>query len=314
MNEVGRIVFFGTPDFAVPTLDALCRAGLAPELVVTQPARPAGRHRRLVEPPVATYARERGLELSQPERVRSVDFLARVGDVGPAAAVVVAFGQIFPAALLQLPALGCVNLHASLLPRHRGAAPIQAAIAAGDERTGVTTMLMDEGLDTGPMLETREIPIGPRDTAGDLAPRLARLGAPLMISTLRALAAGTLEPVPQDDSLATSAPRLRRADGRLEWSEPATRLERRVRAYSPWPGTFAMRGDERIKVHAAELAFDVATQPAGVVAGVSGNALVVGCGDGCLALTRVQRPGRRAVSGAEFANGAHLEIGDRFDR
>ena len=314
MSELGPVVFFGTPEFALPTLDALRRARLGPALVVTQPPRRAGRRGGTVEPPVAQYARDHGLDLAQPERVGAAPFLERLEGLGPDVAVVVAFGQIFPRRLLELPRLGCVNLHASLLPRHRGAAPVQAAIAAGDERTGVTTMLMDEGLDTGPILQTRAAPIGPRDTAGDLAPRLARLGAPLVVGTVRALARGELEPVAQDDAQATYAPRLARDDGRIDWALPARRIERLVRAYTPWPETFTSLRDESVKVLAAAMApSEDQAATAGELVAITGEALRVGCGDGrCLDLLRLQRPGRRAVSGAELANGLRLAVGERF--
>ncbi len=208
MPGLGRILFFGTPDFAVPTLAALVEAGWAPVRVVTQPSRPVGRGRGLQDPPVAAWARAHGLEVTQPERVRHPDFLAEAAALAPDVAVVVAFGQIFPRALLDLPRHGCVNLHASLLPRWRGAAPIQAAVAAGEARTGVATMRMEEGLDTGPILLEEETAIGPDETADELSRRLAELGGKLMVRTLHELEAGGLVPRPQD---VPKAPPTRRA-------------------------------------------------------------------------------------------------------
>ncbi len=313
-----RLVFFGTPDFAVPTLDALHAAGLAPDLVVTQPSRPVGRHRRVVPPPVARRAAALGLELDQPRSVGEDELVERLTDLSPEVCVVVAFGQIFPRRLLDVPRLGCVNVHASLLPRHRGAAPIQAAIAAGDSTTGVTTMLMEEGLDSGPILLAREIPIGPAERAGELSERLARLGGDLLVETLGELRSGALTPRPQDDTAATYARSLRRSDGRLDWTWTSERLERLVRAYDPWPGTFTESAGETVKVLEARVADAPQpgdTEPAapGEIVGIDADALRVGCADGgVLALERVQRAGRRAVSGRELANGLRLSVGDRL--
>ncbi len=311
-----RLVFFGTPVFAVPSLDALERIGRAPDLVVTQPSRPVGRHRLIEPPPVARRAEELGLAVAQPERVRDEAFLDRIRALSPAVCVVVAFGQIFPRALLELPRLGCVNVHASLLPRHRGAAPIQAAIAAGDASSGVTTMLMEEGLDTGPVLMKRETAIAPDETAGTLSERLASMGGELLVETLERLEAGDLTPQPQDDGAATYARMLGRGDGRLDWEASAEALERLVRAYDPWPGTFTMYGEESVKILRASVA-DVSpvaerATPAEIV-DVGREALFVRCGEqSVLALERVQRAGKRSVSGRELANGLRLAVGDRL--
>lgn len=310
------LVYFGTPEFAVPPLEALAGACLVPALVVSQPPRRAGRKQHMRQPPVARWAVERGLELAQPERVDASEFVDRLRALEPAVAVVVAFGQIFPRELLALPAHGCVNLHASLLPRHRGAAPVQAAIAAGDTVTGVTTMRMDEGLDTGPILLARELPIGPRERAGNLAERLAVAGGELLVETLRGLAAGEIEPVPQDEARATYARRLEKADGRIDWSLPAEAIERRLRAYDPWPGCFTLYDGERIKILQATVAEETETSEAtpGTIVDLDPEALVVACGEGsALALRRVQRAGRAEVSGRDLANGLRLGVGDRFD-
>ncbi|MDX1643283.1 MAG: methionyl-tRNA formyltransferase [Thermoanaerobaculia bacterium] len=311
------IVYFGTPEFAVPPLEALVGADLVPALVVSQPARPAGRDRRLRQPPVARWAERHDIPLSQPERLSDPELQERLRALEPAVAAVVAFGQIFPPGLLELPSLGCVNVHASLLPRHRGAAPIQAAIAAGDEVTGVTTMLMDEGLDTGPILLRKETPIRPEERAGELAERLARLGGELLVETVEGLAEGAIEPLPQDDARATYARRLKKSDGRIDWTLSAEAIERRLRAYDPWPGCFTVWEDERIKVldgsvmSDAEAARGVAP---GTIVDLGSESVVVACGEGsALALTRVQRPGRSEVSGRDLANGLRLEVGDRFE-
>jgi methionyl-tRNA formyltransferase len=319
------LVFFGTPELAIPTLAALVEAGRAPVCVVTQPARPVDRGQQPREPPVARWARHHGLAVLQPARVRSAEFLAELRPLAPAVAVVVAFGQIFPAELLSLPAHGCLNLHASLLPRYRGAAPIQAAIAAGEARTGVTIMRMEQGLDSGPILLQEETPIGALETAGDLGLRLAAIGARLMLEALARLERGDLAARAQDDAVANYAPRLTRASGRVDWSLPATVLANQLRAFTPWPGLTAELRGEPVKLlrvaplaSAAEAAAAgesgrATPADAGVLVRVTREGLVVGCGGGTvLALTELQRPGRKAQRGADFANGERLRPGERF--
>ncbi len=321
MARPDPVVFFGTPDFAVPTLAALVEAGLAPARVVTRPARPLGRGRRVQDPPVARRAKALGLEVAQPERVGDPGFLAGLAELAPAVAVVVAYGQIFPPELLALPRHGCINLHASLLPRYRGAAPIQAAIAAGERVTGVTTMQMERGLDSGPILLQEETAIGRRETAGELAPRLAAQGAALVVETLRRLAEGGLEPRPQDPELVTYAPRLTKRDGRVDWSEAARRIADRLRAYTPWPGlTAELRGEPLKLVEARPLAAAPEGGPPpegeaapGSVLGLRGRFLAVACGEGTvLGIATLQRPGRRPLPAPDFANGERLEPGERL--
>ena len=309
------LIFFGTPEFALPTLEALCRVGREPVRVVTQPARPVGRGRRLQDPPVAEWARERGLEVVQPDRVREPGFIAALASIEPAVAMVVAFGQIFPRELLELPTHGCVNLHASLLPRYRGAAPIQAAIAAGDTTTGVTTMRMEEGLDTGPILLQEETEIGPLETGGGLSERLSLQGAELVLETLDQLAAGRLDPRAQSDEVASLAPRLKKADGEIDWSLSATQIFNRLRAFTPWPGVFSRLRGQPVKILWGEPvrpAADSTTQ-VGELVGLEEDRLVVCCGEGtALAIERLQRPGRKPVTARELDNGEHLEPGERF--
>jgi methionyl-tRNA formyltransferase len=341
MPSLAPLVFFGTPEFAVPTLAALVEAGRAPLRVVTQPARPVDRGQQPREPPVARWARQHGLQVVQPARVRSPEFLAELRPLQPAVAVVVAFGQIFPLDLLDLPTHGCLNLHASLLPRYRGAAPIQAAIAAGETRTGVTIMRMEEGLDSGPILLQEETVIGALETAGELAERLAAIGSRLMLEALDRLERGGLVPRAQDGALANFAPRLTRGRGRVDWSEPATELANRLRAFTPWPGlTAELRGTpvkllratpligagESERTPPASAGDSHRTPPAdaggsqratpaeaGVFLGVTPAGLAVACGGGTvLALAELQRPGRRAQRGADFANGERLRPGERF--
>jgi methionyl-tRNA formyltransferase len=309
---IGRLVFFGTPAFAVPALEALVAAGRAPARVVTQPPRPAGRKRRLAEPPVAVRARELGLEVDQPDRVRSPEFLERIATLAPDLAVVVAFGQIFPVALLELPARGCLNVHASLLPRWRGAAPIPAAIAAGDPETGVCVQRMDVGLDTGPVLASRATPIGPDETAGELAGRLARLGAELLLETIVALDRGDVTARPQDDAAATWAPKLG-GPVALDLARPAPELAREVRAFEPEPGSFLAAGGENLRVRRATAASGTTPASPGELVGIAGSSLCVAAGGGSiLALELVQRPGGRPVSGRDYANGRRLGAGDRL--
>jgi methionyl-tRNA formyltransferase len=315
MSGIDRILFFGTPDFAVPVLAALVDAGRAPVRVVAQPSRPAGRGNRLQDPPVVAWAREHGLEVMQPERVRNPAFLESAAALSPDLAVVVAFGQIFPRALLDLPRHGCVNLHASLLPRWRGASPIQAAVAAGDARTGVTTMLMEEGLDSGPILLQEELEIGPDETADALSRRLAEMGGRLMVETIERLERGGLEPRPQPAEGVTFAPKLARDSGRADWRLAAREIHDRLRAYTPWPAlTSELRG-EPVKILAAEPLPEEHPEAAapGTILGLRGGRLAVACGGGTvLGLAELQRPGKRALRAADFVNGERLRAGESF--
>ena len=313
MPAFERILFFGTPALAVPVLAALVEAGRPPVAVVTQPARPVGRGLKLADPPVAAWARERGLEVIQPVKVRDPVFLAEAEKLAPDVAVVVAFGQIFPPALLRLPKHGCVNLHASLLPRWRGAAPIQAAVAAGDPRTGVTTMLMEEGLDTGPMLLREETEICPEETAGELSRRLADLGGGLMVRTLEALERGEVVPQPQDDAEATYAPRLTRESGRVDWTLTAAEIERRLRAFTPWPGLSAELRGEPVKLVRVEVLQEPSTAAPGTILGLCEGRLAVACGGHTvLGIAELQRPGRKPLRASDFANGERLRGGETF--
>lgn len=314
MPDAAPLLFFGTPELAVPTLAALVESGRVPLRVVTQPARPAGRGRQLQDPPVARWARERGLPVLQPEKVRDPAFLGELRPLGPAVAVVVAFGQIFPRSLLELPRHGCVNLHASLLPRYRGASPIQAAVAAGETRTGVTTMLMEEGLDTGPILLQEETEIGPAETAGELAGRLAEIGARLVVRTLEELEKGALAPRPQDPALATYAPRLTRESGRVDWSLGARELFNRLRAFTPWPGLTAELRGEPVKIVWAEpLEGEAAGGEPGTFLGLRDGLLAVACGGGgALGVRELQRPGRKPLQAADFLNGERLRVGEKL--
>jgi methionyl-tRNA formyltransferase len=301
-----RILFMGTPDFAVPTLRALHQAGHDIALVVAQPDRPVGRGRKVVSPPTIQLARELGLPTSQPRAIRSGSFPARVAALGAEAAVVIAYGRILTRRLLDAPRHGCINVHASLLPRWRGAAPIQAALLAGDTETGVCTQRMVEALDEGPLYVTRRCPIAPRETAGTLHDKLAALSAEAAVETLPLL--GQKEPVPQQGA-PTYVGKIGREDGELDWGRSAMQLDRQVRAMTPWPGGWVPWGDGPLKILSAHPA--EGTGAPGTVLSTAPD-LVVACAEGALVLDRVRAPGRKAVSGRDFANGARLVEGAPF--
>ena len=311
-----RIVFAGTGAFGIPTLRGLNEAGFDIALVISQPSRPAGRKKVLTPPPLAQEASRLGLPLYQPEKLNRPEPRERIAALRPEAMVVVSYGQILGSKVLAIPALGCLNLHGSLLPRHRGASPIQAAILAGDAESGVTAMLMDTGLDTGPILLQDAVPLGPRETAGALHDRLAARGAPLMERALRGCAAGTVAPREQDPVRATTCGLIAKEDGRLDWREPALALERRVRAMQPWPGAFTTapgaRGPLRLLVSEASLVEAPGAAAPGEVLEASPQALIVAAGEGALRLLRVQPAGRRALDAASFLRGHRLVPGDRL--
>lgn len=299
MKEI-RTVFMGSPEFALPTLGSLAEhVNLVG--VVTQPDRPAGRGRVLTPPPVKILAQELNLPVIQPERLRQPEALAQIQAWQPDLIVVAAFGQILRPVVLDLPRLGCVNVHASLLPRWRGAAPINAAILHGDAATGITIMIMDPGIDTGPTLSQRAEPILPKDTAATLGERLAVLGSQLLIETLPAYINGTLKPQPQDGSNATYAPMLKKEDGKLDFNQSAEALERRVRAFAPWPGTFTLWENDILKVLNAH-AVPGHTTP-GTFA-VHQGLPALGCAAGLLVLDEVQEAGKKPKTGKVFLQGA----------
>jgi methionyl-tRNA formyltransferase len=296
-----RIAFLGTPAFAVPALDALATAGHEIAVVVAQPDRPVGRHQELREPATKAWARERGVPVLQPTKVRDGALAAQLGALSPDLLVVVAYGRILGEDLLGLAPQGAVNVHASLLPRYRGAAPIQWAIAEGERETGVTIMQMDAGLDTGDILLQRTLAVGD-DDAGTLAPRLAALGGEALVETLQLLEAGTVVPVRQDGAKATLAPVLEKEHGRLDFRLPAARLTDRMRGFHPWPGAFTSLGGRILKVLAAS-AMDGAGLAPGAARVIAGG-ILVGCGEASsLLLSEVQLEGKRRVLAAEFLKG-----------
>jgi methionyl-tRNA formyltransferase len=308
-----RTVFLGSGAFAIPSFEALLDAGHHVLALVSQPDKEKGRGRALAPPPLKPVAEARGIPVLQPRRVRHPEAQAELQRLSPDLQVVVAYGQILPRSVIDIPRLGTVNVHGSLLPRFRGAAPIQWAIASGDTQTGVTTMLIDEGLDTGPVLLARPTPIGPEETASELEARLARLGASVLLETVDGLAAGTLRPRPQDHSQATVARLLEKEDGRIDWKLPAEAIARRVRAFHPWPGAFTRFRGRTLKVLRAR-AVEAGGAPPGVVARVDGEAIEVGCGgDSRLRLLELQPESRKAMTAAAFAAGARISPGSRFD-
>lgn len=299
-----KLAFMGSPDFAVPALKALIAAGHEVAVVYAQPPKPAGRGQKEQPCPVHAAALALGLPVRTPAKLRNnAEELAYFQSLGLDAAIVAAYGLILPQAFLDAPTRGCLNIHGSLLPRWRGAGPIQAAIAAGDHETGITIMQMAAGLDTGPMLRTAATPIGAQETSADLHDRLAEMGAALIVEELAAPSV----PVAQDDALACYAPKLSREDARLDFCLPATVLERRIRAFYPWPGSLGLLGDMVLKILAADV-----VQGEGIPGTLLPGGFTVACGEGALRVTRLQRAGKAAMSADEFLRGYKLPEGVRF--
>jgi len=307
MTAPAKLLFAGTPDFALAALRALHGAGHVIPAVITRPDRAAGRGRRIAASPVKRWAQEAGLDLLQPASWKDASLTRRLEDYGADLLVVAAYGSILPAAALDACARGAVNIHASLLPRWRGASPVAAAILAGDGHTGVTLMQMDTGLDTGPLLAARRTAIEPHETTGTLERRLARLGADLLLEQLPAILAGELEAVPQDAALSTYAPLIAKRQGRLDWTRPAEALARRVRAFDPWPVAHAMWGDRPLRLWQAQ-ALDGAGGEPGRVLDVSRDGMDVATVSGVLRVREVQLPGRRRMPALDAARGVPLAV------
>ena len=303
MNNLLRIVFFGTPEFAVPSLRALL-AGRDPVIgVVCQPDKPAGRGQRLAVPPVKQAALRARLPVFQPEKLRAPETLDTLASWAPELIVVVAYGKILPKHVLELPPLGCINVHGSLLPKYRGAAPIQWAILRGAERTGITIMCMNERMDAGDILLQQETAIGPQETYGELQARLAEMGARALLDAIARLHAGTLMPQPQREDEMTLAPMIKKAEGRIDWTQPALQISRMVRAFNPWPSAFTALRGKQLKIHRAHAEAVHSTAAPGTVLGV-GEGVSVATGGGTLVLDEVQLEGRKRLPAAEFARGA----------
>lgn len=307
-----RVVYMGTPEFAVPCLRALHAAGYEIAMVISQPDRPHGRGGKATPTPVAAAARALGLPLAQPEKVNAAESIAQIRAAAPEVIVVVAFGQILRPPILAIPPLGCVNVHASLLPKYRGGSPVQHALLHGESVTGVTTMLMDPGMDTGPMLLRREVPVAENDTAGTLLDRLSHVGADLLLETLPTLTAGRLEPMPQDSSRATYAPNLKRDDARIDWGRAAVEIRNQIRAFNPKPGAWTQLQGREIKVWWAEAAAHTAEAAPGTVIAADADGILVATGSGTLRLREVQEAGKARLSAAAFARGVRLKPGEQF--
>jgi methionyl-tRNA formyltransferase len=308
-----KLTFMGTATFAVPSLTRLFEKGYEINGIVTQPDKPSGRGQSVQAPPVKKRAHDLQLPIHQPSSLKTDEARQLIAALAPEIIVVVAYGKILPRWLLQFPRYGCINLHGSLLPKYRGAAPVHWAIANGESKTGVCTMLLDEGLDTGPAYLCEETSIGPEETVAELYDRLAVLGAPVLDATLEGVIGGTLKPKHQDDSQATYAPLLKKENGYIDWTMPATEIQNRVRAFNPWPGTIAkFRGSlcKILKARAtptSSLEFQIGSLL------VSKGSLSVVCGGGTLLeILSVQPENRKPISGADFANGARIQANEKF--
>jgi len=303
----------GTPDFAVPTLEALNNSGHEILLVVTQPDRRKGRGRKFAPPPVKSVALKMGYDVLQPESVKTDEFAATLKDLAPDLLVVIAFGQVIPKTVLEIPAMGAMNLHASLLPKYRGPAPIQWAIINREKETGVTTMLMDEGVDTGDMLLSKKVGISDRETSETLHDKLAHIGADLVLETLGNLADGSLSPVPQNDEQSSHAPLLKKQDGRIDWSRPGREIESFIRGVNPWPGAFTFCDDRRLKIYLAQY-LDIQTDmaPGTVLVGFPCE-LRVATGKGVLVLEEIQGASGKCLMTKDFLCGCHIAPGTKLD-
>ena len=302
-----RTVFMGTPDFALQTLQGLIDAGCKMVGVYTQPDRPKGRGKQLAAPPVKELAQKYDIPVYQPLKLRQPEAVAELEALAPDLIVVVAYGQILPKSVLEIPAHGCINVHASLLPKYRGAAPINKAIIDGETETGITTMYMDVGLDTGDMLVKKTLAIGPEETAGELHDRLASLGRETMEETLRRLCAGTLQREVQDDEQSTYASMMKKEDGRIDWNRSAQEIHNHVRGLDPWPGAYTTINGELLKL--AETSPEAAEGLAGTVIAADKNGVCVACGSGSLRIQQLQLAGRKRLAAADFLRGCPLDAG-----
>jgi methionyl-tRNA formyltransferase len=309
-----RVVFMGTPEFAVPSLEALLKSDDRVVGVVTQPDRPKGRGQPLTSSPIKLVAERERLPLLQPIKMKDPAFLGALANWKPDLITVTAFGRILPPAILNLPPKGCINVHGSLLPKYRGAGPIQWALINGETETGITTMLMDEGMDTGAILLQERLTISPEDTAGTLSPRLAELGGRLLIATLTQLKAGSLMPRQQDHSQATLAPMLKKEDGAVDWTMSATAIANRIRGLTPWPGAYTYSGEERWIIWRAAAMAEQAKEMAGMVTQVTKDAIHVATGDGVLILRELQPANRRRMTVSQYLAAHPISVGSVLGR
>ena len=307
-----RIVFMGTPEFAVPCLQKLIDCGHEVTGVFTQPDKPQGRKMIMTPPPVKELALANGIPVYQPVKMRDGTALEMLREANPDLAIVVAYGKILPKEILEFPKYGCINIHASLLPKLRGAGPIQWSVINGFEKTGVTSMQMDEGLDTGDMLIRKEIAIGENETAGELHDRVSLLGAEVLEETINALIAGELKPEKQNHDEFTYAPMLSKELSPIDWNLTAREVHNKIRGLSPWPSASAVLNGKKVKIHKSILAAET-NKPAGEVV-ENGKRLVVACGDGkCIEILTIQAEGKKAMSAADFMRGNSVNLGDRFE-
>lgn len=305
-----KIVYMGTPEFAVPALNMLCEKGYEVALVVTQPDKARNRGKKIQFPPVKQEAISRGIPVAQPERFKNNDdFLQQIRSIAPDLIVVAAYGKLLPCELLNIPRYGCVNIHASLLPKYRGAAPIQHSILDGEKETGITLMYMAEGMDTGDMIASKRTPIDQK-TAAMLYEELADLGGKLLLEIMPEIEKGTASRVRQDDSKATYAPMIFKKDGHIDFSKNPEEIERLIRGLNPWPGAYAEYGEQTVKFWEAEILDEAAKEPDGTIVRVSGKGLDIAAGGKTLRVTRLQMPGKKAMTVGDFLKGNQVRTGD----
>lgn len=306
-----RVIFMGTPDFAVPSLEALLSAGHDVAAVYTQPDKPKGRGLDMAPPPVKLTAIKHSIECRQPSSMKDPDVWKQIRETGADCIAVAAYGKLLPTEVLNSARYGCVNVHSSLLPKYRGAAPINWAVINGEKVTGVTIMQLNEGMDTGDILMQRETPIGPDENAGELHDRLAVMGAELLIETLDGLEKGAITPVRQDDSLASRAPMLNKTMCAVDWTVPAQAVHDKIRGLQPWPVAVCVLGGKRIKLFGSKLRDDMPSGTPGEIMSVS--PLIIACGGGCVEITELQGEGGRRMSAADYLRGHHISAGDRAE-
>ena len=308
-----RVVYMGTPDFAVPCLERIIADGHQVETVVTQPDRPRGRGQKVTFSPVKTAALAHGLTVLQPQTIKDPEFMASLSQIAPDLLIVVAFGQFLPQTLLQLPPLGCINVHASLLPAYRGAAPIHWAIMNGEAVSGVTTMYMDVGMDTGDMILKSELVIGENETTGVLHDRLSLIGAQLLSDTMALIASGAAPRRPQDHSIATYAPLLKRDHEKVDWTQQAKRIHDQIRGLNPWPGAYAEQNDKLVKIWGSHVVDPnaICAEP-GKITAITADAIIVACGRGMIGITEVQPANKRRMAVNEFVRGYNIAVGEYF--
>lgn len=304
-----KIVYMGTPDFAVPTLDAIVDAGHEVIAVITQPDKPKGRGKAMTYPPVKEKALEYNIPVYQPAKVRDESFVEKLKDMKADAIVVVAFGQILPASILELPKYGCINVHASLLPKYRGAAPIQWSIIDGEDKTGITTMYMDVGLDTGDMLLQEEVVITPEETGGSLHDKLSEIGGKLLIETLKQIEAGTIQRIKQDDSLSNYAKMLDKTLGFIDFQKPAVEIERLIRGLNPWPSAYTLYNNKTMKIWRSKVLEGVSQGKPGEIIQVTKNEIVIQTGVGALSVLELQLEGKKRMTSEAYLRGYEVTVG-----